>query len=158
MNDHDWLDEELGKLPDVTAPKNLLPAIMKHDQDRAAQQIWIRVWREHWTLIRNLSLGLSMALLILLFWLNPARLFSSAVALSPLFRVTAEILDIAVTILNSARVFQTPLCLVILAVTVARYAIPIVSAPSVQRFAPPKTYKCILHPVAFRRPSSHSTP
>src|SRR5260221_12697152 len=119
MNDHDWLDEELRKLPDVTAPKNLLPAIMKQVQERAAQPIWIRVWREHWTLIRNLRLGLTMALLILLFWLNPARLFSSVVALSPLFRVTAEILHIAVTILTSPLVFETPLSLVIHAVNLA---------------------------------------
>jgi hypothetical protein len=139
MNDHDWLDEELRNLPDLTAPKSLLPAIMKQVQERAAQPIWIRVWREHWTLIRNLSLGLSMALLILLFWLNPARLFSSVVALSPLFRVTAEILDIAVTILNSARVFQTPLWLVILAVTLASYGICIVAASTVQRLATTKS-------------------
>jgi len=139
MNDHDWLDEELRNLPDLTAPKSLFPAIMKRVQERAAQPIWIRFWREHWTLIRNLSLGLSMALLILLFWLNPARLFSSVVALSPLFRVTAEILDIAVTILNSARVFQTPLWLVILAVTVASYGICIVAASTVQRLATTKS-------------------
>ena len=139
MNDHDWLDEELRNLPDLTPPTNLLPDIMKRVQERAAQPIWIRFWREHWTLIRNLSLGLSMALLILLFWLNPARLFSSVVALSPLFRVTAEILDIAVTILNSARVFQTPLWLVILAVTVASYGICIVAASTVQRLATTKS-------------------
>ena len=139
MNDHDRLDEELRNLPDLTAPKSLFPAIMKRVQERAAQPIWIRFWREHWTLIRNLSLGLSMALLILLFWLNPARLFSSVVALSPLFRVTAEILDIAVTILNSARVFQTPLWLVILAVTLASYGICIVAASAVQRLATTKS-------------------
>jgi alpha-beta hydrolase superfamily lysophospholipase len=135
MNDHDWLDEELRNLPDLTAPTNLLPEIMERVQERAAQPIWIRFWREHWTLVRNLSLGLSMALLVLLFWLNPARLFSSVVALSPLFRVTAAILDIAVTILNSARVFQTPLWLVILAVTVASYGACIVAASTVQRLA-----------------------
>ena len=90
-------------------------------------------------LIRNLSLGLSMALLILLFWLNPARLFSSAVALSPLFRVTAEILDIAVTILVSGRVFQTPLWLVVLAVTAASYGTCIVAASTVQRLAATKS-------------------
>jgi hypothetical protein len=139
MNDHDWLDEELRNLPDLSAPTSLLPAIMKRVQERATQPIWVRFWREHWMLIRNLSLGLSMALLILLFWLNPARLFSSAVALSPLFRVTAEILDIAVTILDSARVFQTPLWLVILAVTVASYGICIVAASTVQRLATTKT-------------------
>ena len=139
MSDHDWLDEELRNLPDLSAPKSLLPTIMKRVQERATQPIWIRFWREHWTLIRNLSLGLSMALLILLFWLNPARLFSSVVALSPLFRVTAEILDIAVTILNSARVFQTPLWLVILAVTLASYGICIVAASTVQRLATTKS-------------------
>src|SRR5258707_13443197 len=104
-NEPEWLDQELQNLPDLSAPKSLLPAIMKRVQERATQPIWIRFWREHWTLIRNLSLGLSMALLILLFWLNPARLLSSAVALSQLFRVTAEILDIAVTILESAPSF-----------------------------------------------------
>jgi len=139
MNDHDWLDKELRNLPDLTAPKSLLPAIMKRVQERAAQPIWIRFWREHWTLIRNLSLGLSMALLILLFWFNPARLFSSVVALSPLFRVTAEILDIAVTVLNSARVFQTPLWLVILAVTAVSYGICIGAASTVQRLAVTKS-------------------
>jgi hypothetical protein len=139
MNDRDWLDKELRNLPDLTAPKSLLPAIMKQVQERAAQPMWIRFWREHWTLIRNLSLGLSMALLVLLFWFNPARLFSSLVALSPLFRVTAEILDIAVTILNSARVFQTPLWLVILAVTLASYGICVVAASTVQRLATTKS-------------------
>jgi hypothetical protein len=139
MNDRDWLDEELRNLPDLTAPTNLLPDIMERVQERAAQPIWIRFWREHWTLVRNSSLGLSTALLILLFWLNPARLFSSVVALSPLFRVTAEILDIAVTILNSAQVFQTPLWLVILAVTAASYGACIVAASTVQRLAATKS-------------------
>jgi hypothetical protein len=139
MNDRDWLDEELRNLPDLTAPTNLLPDIMERVQERAAQPIWIRFWREHWTLVRNSSLGLSTALLILLFWLNPARLFSSVVALSPLFRVTAEILDIAVTILNSAQVFQTPLWLVILAVTAASCGACIVAASTVQRLAATKS-------------------
>jgi hypothetical protein len=139
MNDHDWLDEELRNLPDLTPPANLLPDIMKRVEERASQPIWIRFWREHWTLIRNSSLGLSMALLILLFWLSPVRLFSSVVALSPLFRVTAEILDIAVTILISGRVFQTPLWLVVLAVTAASYGTCIVAASTVQRLAATKS-------------------
>jgi hypothetical protein len=139
MNDHDWLDEELRNLPDLTPPAKLLPDIMKRVEERASQPIWIRFWREHWTLIRNSSLGLSVALLVLLFWLSPARLFSSVVALSPLFRVTAEILDIAVTILNSGRVFQTPLWLVILAVTAASYGTCIVAASTVQRLAATKS-------------------
>jgi hypothetical protein len=139
MNDHDWLDEELRNLPDLSAPPNLLPEIMNRVQKRAAQPIWIRFWREHWTLVRNLSLGLSMAMLILLFWLNPARIFSSVVGLSPLFRVTAALLDVAVTILNSARVFQTPLWLVILAVTAASYGTCIVAASTVQRLAATKS-------------------
>jgi hypothetical protein len=139
MNDHDWLDQELRNLPDLTPPANLLPDIMKRVEERASQPIWTRFWREHWTLIRNSSLGLSMALLILLFWLSPVRLFSSVVALSPLFRVTAEILDIAVTILNSGRVFQTPLWLVVLAVTAASYGTCIVAASTVQRLAATKS-------------------
>jgi hypothetical protein len=139
MNDHDWLDEELRNLPDLTPPANLLPDIMKRVEERASQPIWIRFWREHWTLIRNSSLGLSMALLILLFWLSPVRLFSSVVALSPLFRITAEILDIAVTILISGRVFQTPLWLVVLAVTAASYGTCIVAASTVQRLAATKS-------------------
>src|SRR5260221_14627037 len=134
MNDHEWLDEELRNLPDLTPPANLLPDIMKRVEERASQPIWIRFWREHWTLIRNSSLGLSMALLILLFWLSPVRLFSSVVALSPLFRVTAEILDIAVTILISGRVFQTPLWLVVLAVSAARYGTFIAASPTVLPF------------------------
>jgi hypothetical protein len=139
MNDHDWLDQELRNPPDLTPPANLLPDIMKRVEERASQPIWTRFWREHWTLIRNSSLGLSMALLILLFWLSPVRLFSSVVALSPLFRVTAEILDIAVTILNSGRVFQTPLWLVVLAVTAASYGTCIVAASTVQRLAATKS-------------------
>jgi hypothetical protein len=139
MSDHDWLDEELRHLSDLSAPPNLLPEIMNRVQKRAAQPIWIRFWREHWVLVRNLSLGLSMALLILLFWLNPARIFSSVVGLSPLFRVTAAMLDAAVTILNSARVFQTPLWLVILAVTAASYGTCIVAASTVQRLAARKS-------------------
>jgi len=139
MNDHEWLDEELRNLPDLTPPANLLPDIMKRVEERASQPIWIRFWREHWTLIRNSSLGLSMALLILRFWLSPVRLFSSLVALSPLFRVTAEILDIAVTILISGRVFQTPLWLVVLAVTAASYGTCIVAASTVQRLAATKS-------------------
>jgi len=58
MNDHDWLDEELRNLPDLTPPAKLLPDIMKRVEERASQPIWIRFWREHWTLIRNSSLGL----------------------------------------------------------------------------------------------------
>jgi hypothetical protein len=139
MNDRDWLDEELRNLPDLTPPANLLPDIMKRVEERVSQPIWTRFWREHWTLIRNSSLGLSMALLILLFWLSPVRLFSSVVALSPLFRVTAEILDIAVTILNSGRVFETPLWLVVLAVTAASYGTCIVAASTVQRLAATKS-------------------
>ena len=135
MNDHDWLDEELRNLPDLNAPANLLPDVMKRVQERAAQPIWIKFWREHWVLLRNSSLGFSMALLILLLWLNPARLFSSLVALSPVFRVTAELLDVAVTILSSARVFQTPLWLVVLGITAASYGTCIVAASTVQRLA-----------------------
>jgi hypothetical protein len=139
MNDHDWLDEELRNLPDLTAPTNLLPDVMKRVKERAAQPIWIRFWREHWALVRNSSLGLSTALLILLLWLNPTRLFSSVVALSPVFRVTAEVLDIAVTILSSARILQTPLWLVILGITAASYGTCIVAASTVQRLATAKS-------------------
>jgi hypothetical protein len=139
MNDHNWLDQELRNLPDLKAPNHLLPEIMNRVQERAVQPIWIRFWREHWTLVRNLSLGLSLALLILLIWLNPARVFSSVIGLSPLFRVTAAMLDVAVTILNSARVFQTPLWLVILAVTVASYGTCILAASTVQQLAATKS-------------------
>ncbi|HZC36923.1 MAG TPA: hypothetical protein VE242_14965 [Chthoniobacterales bacterium] len=139
MNDHDWLDEELRNLPDLSAPSNLLPKVMKRIQERTAQPIGIRFWREHSTAVRNSSLGLSVALLILLFWLNPAQLFSSVTVLSPIFRVTAEILDIALTILNSGRVFQTPLWLVILGITAASYAICILAASTVQRLAASKS-------------------
>jgi hypothetical protein len=139
MNDHDWLEQELKNLPDLTAPPTLLPEIMNRVQERADQPIWIRFWREHWTFVRNLSLGLSMALLILLFWLNPARIFSSVVGLSPLFRVTAAMLDVAIAILNSARVFQTPLWLVIVAVTAASYGTCILAASAVQRLAATKS-------------------
>jgi hypothetical protein len=139
MNDHDWLDEELRNLPDLTAPTNLLPEVMKRVQERAAQPIWIRFWREHWTAVRNSSLGLSVALLILLPWLNPAQLFSSVITLSPIFRVTSEILDIALTILNSGRVFQTPLWLVILGITAASYATCILAASTIQRLAASKS-------------------
>jgi hypothetical protein len=135
MNDHDWLDEELRHLPDLQAPANLLPDVLKRVQERAAQPIWIRFWREHWALVRNSSLGLSMALLILLLWLNPAHLFSSLLALSPVFRVTAELLQITVTILSSARVFQAPLWLVILGITAASYGTCIMAASTVQRLA-----------------------
>src|SRR5260221_13415505 len=138
MNDHERLDEELRNLQDLTPPTNLLPDIMKLVEVRASQPIWTRFWREHWTLIRNSSLGLSMALLILLFWLSPVRLLSSVVALSPIFRATAEILDIALTILNSGRVFETPLWLVVLAVTAARYGTCIVAASPGPRLAGPK--------------------
>jgi hypothetical protein len=139
MNDHDWLEQELKNLPDLTAPPTLLPEIMNRVQERADQPIWIRFWREHWTFVRNLILGLSMALLILLFWLNPARIFSSVVGLSPLFRVTAAMLDVAIAILNSARVFQTPLWLVIVAVTAASYGTCILAASTVQRLAATKS-------------------
>jgi hypothetical protein len=139
MNDHDWLEQELKNLPDLTAPPTLLPEIMNRVQERADQPIWIRFWREHWTFVRNLSLGLSMALLILLFWLNPARIFSSVVGLSLLFRVTAAMLDVAIAILNSARVFQTPLWLVIVAVTAASYGTCILAASAVQRLAATKS-------------------
>ncbi len=139
MNDHDWLDEELRNLPDVNAPANLLPDVMKRVQERAAQPIWIRFWREHWALLRNSSLGLSMALLVLLLWLNPAHLFSSLLALSPVFRVTSELLEIAVTMLSSARVFQAPLWLVVLGITAASYGTCIVAASTVQRLAATKS-------------------
>jgi hypothetical protein len=135
MNDHDWLDEELRNLPDLTAPKSLLPRVMERVQERAGQPIWIRVWREHWILFRNSSLGLSIALLILLLWLNPARMFSSVISVSPVFRVTAEVLDIVATVLSSGRIFQTPLWLVIVALTAVSYGTCILAASTVQRLA-----------------------
>jgi len=73
MNDHDWLDEELRNLPDLTARK---PASSNNEavQERAAQPIWIRFWRNIGP-DPQFKHGLSMALLILLFWLNPPVVF-----------------------------------------------------------------------------------
>jgi hypothetical protein len=139
MNDHDWLDEELRKLPDLAAPANLLPDIMQRVRARAAQPVWIRFWREHWILLRNSSLGLSIASLALLLWLNPAQVFTSLVALSPVFRVTAELLNITVTILGSGRVWQTPLWAVVLGITAASYGCCVVAASTVQRLAATKS-------------------
>jgi hypothetical protein len=131
MNDHDWLDEQLRSLPDLSAPANLLPDVMERVRARAAQPVWIRFWREHWVLLRNSSLGLSIASLILLLWLNPAQL----VALLPVFRVTAELLNIMLTILGSGRVWQMPLWVVVLGITAASYGCCVIAASTVQRLA-----------------------
>jgi hypothetical protein len=135
MNDHDWLDEELRNLPDLTAPASLLPDVMERVRARSAQPVWIRFWREHWILLRNSSLGLSIASLVLLFWLNPAQLFASLVALLPIFRVTAQLLNIAITILDSGRVLHTPLWIVVLGLTAASYGCCVIAASTVQRLA-----------------------
>ena len=132
---HDWLDQELKRLPDLEAPSELLPEVMRSVRRRATQRWLVSVCRQHLPFIRNAGLGLALALTVLFPFLNPGAAASQFVGRAPFFHVLFDILEVGQTILTNVRIFQLPVGWVIGLVAGVSYLTCILAATTVRNLA-----------------------
>jgi hypothetical protein len=104
----DWLDQELKRLPDLEAPPELLPTVMRSVRQRSLQRWVVSIFRQNLPIIRNSCLGLALAVMFLVPLFNPGATVLDYLAHSPFLRFLAQLLDIGRTILTSLRIFEMP--------------------------------------------------
>ena len=79
----DWLDQELKGLPDLEAPPELLPEVMRSVKRRSAQRWLLSIFRQHLPLIKNSCLGLALAVVVLVPLFNPGAALVDFLVRSP---------------------------------------------------------------------------
>ena len=136
--DKDWLDEELKGLRDLPAPQTLLPRVMEKVERRAAQPAWIRVWTRRPDLIRTLTIGFALALLVLVPVFNPLHWASDVIEGSLLVRLVAIFAETGRSVLFEAKVGQLPIVTVLATVALLSYLFCVVAALAVQRLTTAK--------------------
>jgi hypothetical protein len=134
----DWLDQELKRLPDLEAPPELLPEVMRSVRRRSTQRWLMSICRRHLPLIRNSSLGLALALMVLWPVFNPGAAVSQLFARSPFIHVVADILEVGRTILTNLRIFEMPVGWLIGLVVGLSYLACILAASTVRHLATAK--------------------
>src|SRR5258708_13531498 len=79
----DWLDQEIKRLPDLEAPPELLPKVMRSVRQRSARHWLMSILRQHLPFIRNSALGFALALLVLVPLFNPGAGVTNCLPRSP---------------------------------------------------------------------------
>ena len=134
----DWLDKELKALPDLEAPTELLPKVMRSVQRRSAQRWFVSVFRQHLPFIKNSCLGLALAVLVLVPLFNPGGAVINFLGRSPVLHFLGDVLDIGYTILTNLRIFQLPLGWLVALVAGFSYLTCILAASTVRHLATAK--------------------
>jgi hypothetical protein len=134
----DWLDEELRRLPDLEAPPELLPKVMDTVQRRSGRRWMTALFRHHLPSLRNSGLGLALAVMVLVPWLNPGQAVLVLFSQSPVFHLVTELLDAGDTILANLRIFNLPIGWLIGIVIGISYLTCIFAASAIQRLASTK--------------------
>ena len=134
----DWLDQEIKRLPDLEAPPELLPKVMRSVQQRSAWRWVMSIFRQHLTLIKTSGLGFALAMLVLIPLFNPIAALTHFLAQTPLLRFLGDMLDVGGTILSNLRVFQLPLGWLVALVAGFSYLTCILAASTVQHLATAK--------------------
>jgi hypothetical protein len=134
----DWLDQELKRLPDLEAPPELLPKVMRSVQRRSAQRWLLSIVRQHLPFIKNSCLGFALAVLVLVPLFNPGGAVINFLGRSPILHFLGNLLDIGQTILTSLRIFQLPLGWLVALVAGFSYLTCILAASTVRHLATAK--------------------
>ena len=134
----DWLDQEIKRLPDLEAPPELLPKVMRSVQQRSARRWVMSIFRQHLPFIKNSGLGFALAMLVLIPLFNPIAGVSDFLAQAPLLRFLGDMLDVGGTILTNLRVFQLPLGWLVALVAGLSYLTCILAASTVRHLATAK--------------------
>ena len=134
----DWLDQEIKRLPDLEAPPELLPKVMRSVQRRSVQRWAISIFRRHLSLIKTSGLGFALAMLVLIPLFNPTSALIHFLADAPLIRFLGDMLDVGGTILSNLRVFQLPLGWLVALVAGFSYLTCILAASTVRHLATAK--------------------
>ncbi len=134
----DWLDQEIKRLPDLEAPPELLPKVMRSVQQRSARHWLISILRQHLRFIKNSGLGFALAMLVLIPLFNPIAPLINFLAHAPLLRFLGDMLDVGGTILTNLRVFQLPLGWLVALVAGFSYLTCILAASTVRHLATAK--------------------
>ena len=134
----DWLDQEIKRLPDLEAPPELLPKVMRSVQQRSARRWVMSIFRQHLPFIKNSGLGFALAMLVLIPLFNPIAGVSDFLAHAPLLRFLGDMLDVGGTILTNLRVFQLPLGWLVALVAGLSYLTCILAASTVRHLATAK--------------------
>jgi hypothetical protein len=131
----DWLDQELKRLPDLEAPPELLPEVMRSVRRRAIQRWLMSICRQHLPIIRNAGLGLALALVVLFPFVNPGAAVSEFFDRSPLFHFLFVMLEVGRTVLTNLRVFELPVVWLVGLVAGISYLTCICAATTVRHLA-----------------------
>lgn len=131
----DWLDEELKRLPDLEAPPELLPKVMRSVQRRSVQRWALSIFRQHLPFIKNSGLGLALAVMVLVPLFNPAGAVIGFLTRFPFLHVIGDMLDVGRTILTNLRIFQLPLGWLVALVAGFSYLTCIFAASTVRHLA-----------------------
>jgi hypothetical protein len=134
----DWLDQELKRLPDLEAPPELLPKVMRSVQRRSVQRWLLSIFRQQLPFIKNSCLGLALAVLVLVPLFNPGAAVIDFLVRSPLLHFLGNILDVGQTILANLRIFQLPLGWLVALVAGFSYLTCILAASTVRHLATAK--------------------
>jgi hypothetical protein len=134
----DWLDQEIKRLPDLEAPPELLPKVMRSVQQRSVRRWVMSIFRQHLALIKTSGLGFALAMLVLIPLFNPIAALTNFLAHAPLIRFLGDMLDVGGTILTNLRVFQLPLGWLVALVAGLSYLTCILAASTVRHLATAK--------------------
>lgn len=134
----DWLDQEIKRLPDLEAPPELLPKVMRSVQQRSVRRWVMSIFRQHLPFIKNSGLGFALAMLVLIPLFNPIAALIHFLAHAPLLRFLGDMLDVGGTILTNLRVFQLPLGWLVALVAGLSYLTCILAASTVRHLATAK--------------------
>jgi hypothetical protein len=134
----DWLDQELKRLPDLEAPSELLPKVMRSVQRRSVQRWLLSIFRPHLPFIKNSGLGLALAVLVLVPLFNPGAAVIDFLVRSPILHFLGSMLDVGHTILINLRIFQLPLGWLVALVAGVSYLTCILAASTVRHLATAK--------------------
>jgi hypothetical protein len=134
----DWLDQEIKRLPDLEAPPELLPKVMRSVKQRSVRHWFISVLRQHLPFIKNSGLGLALAVLVLVPLFNPGEAVINFLAHSPFLHFLGDILEVTGTILTNLHVFQLPLGWLVALVAGLSYLTCILAASTVRHLATTK--------------------
>jgi hypothetical protein len=134
----DWLDQELKRLPDLEAPPELLPRVMRSVQRHSVQRRLLSIFRQHLPFIKNSGLGLALAVLVLVPLFNPGAAVIDFLVRSPILHFLGNMLDIGHTVLINLRIFQLPLGWLVALVAGFSYLTCILAASTVRHLATAK--------------------
>ena len=134
----DWLDQEIKRLPELEAPPELLPKVMRSVKQRSARHWFMSVLRQHLPFIKNSGLGLALAALVLVPLFNPGDAVINFLAHSPFLHFLGDMLEVSGTILTNLHVFQLPLGWLVALAAGLSYLTCILAASTVRHLASAK--------------------